>query len=132
MYKPIHAEIFVCLSLEKNLAPPPPKKKEKSDHKTVTLNPHRIFIFKPLSLQVIVDDLDQSITYKFPCSRWLATDEDDGQIYRDLLVGKGAVDINKGKVWSFLSSSFAIGRLRSPGSLNTNFIYLHLLCIRLK
>ena len=72
-----------------------------------------------------MDDLDQSITYKFPCSRWLATDEDDGQIYRDLLVGKGAVDINKGKVCSFLSLSFAIGRLRSPDSLKTNFMCNH-------
>ena len=52
--------------------------------------------FDCFSLQVIVDDLDNSITYKFPCSRWLATDEDDGQIYRDLLVGKRAVDVNTG------------------------------------
>ena len=52
-------------------------------------------------LQVIVDDLDNAITYKFPCGRWLATDEDDGQICRDLLVGKGAVDVNTGSLSIF-------------------------------
>ena len=28
-------------------------------------------------------------TYEFPCQRWLAKDEDDGQITRELYCGKG-------------------------------------------
>ncbi|KAL3842214.1 hypothetical protein ACJMK2_020253, partial [Sinanodonta woodiana] len=45
---------------------------------------------------VIVDDLDNSITYQFPCGRWLADDEDDGQIFRDLIVGVGPMDVDPG------------------------------------
>ncbi|XP_053384453.1 lipoxygenase homology domain-containing protein 1-like isoform X6 [Mercenaria mercenaria] len=47
--------------------------------------------------KVIVDDLDNSITYEFPCSRWLALDEDDGLIFRDLVAGVGASDAYTGK-----------------------------------
>ncbi|KAH3887386.1 hypothetical protein DPMN_011402, partial [Dreissena polymorpha] len=41
---------------------------------------------------VIIDDCDNSITYTFPCNRWLAKDEDDGQIFRDLVAGIGATE----------------------------------------
>lgn len=44
---------------------------------------------------MIVDDLDNSITYQFPCQRWLAVDEDDGQIFRDIVAGVGAADTGK-------------------------------------
>jgi len=37
--------------------------------------------------RVVVDDLDTSRVYEFPCHRWLAKDEDDGQITRELLCG---------------------------------------------
>ena len=37
--------------------------------------------------KVIVDDLETSRVYEFPCGRWLAKDEDDGQISRELLCG---------------------------------------------
>ena len=40
--------------------------------------------------KVIVDDIEQNRVYEFPCGRWLAKDEDDGQISRDLLAGLGA------------------------------------------
>ncbi|XP_078666046.1 lipoxygenase homology domain-containing protein 1-like isoform X1 [Branchiostoma floridae x Branchiostoma belcheri] len=36
--------------------------------------------------KVIVDDVQLSRVYEFPCNRWFATDEDDGQIQRDLLL----------------------------------------------
>lgn len=41
--------------------------------------------------KVIVDDLDQGAVYEFPCDKWFAVDEGDGQIARELLVGTGAV-----------------------------------------
>ncbi|XP_068166911.1 lipoxygenase homology domain-containing protein 1 [Antennarius striatus] len=37
--------------------------------------------------KVIVDDLGNKIVYDFPINRWFATDEDDGKIQRDVLVG---------------------------------------------
>jgi len=45
---------------------------------------------------VIVDDLDQQRVYEFPCNRWLAVDEDDGQISRDLYCGVGENDAAPG------------------------------------
>jgi len=42
--------------------------------------------------KVIVDDLETSRVYEFPCSRWLAKDEDDGQISRELLCGGGGTE----------------------------------------
>ena len=39
--------------------------------------------------KVIVDDIENNRVYEFPCGRWLAKDEDDGQISRDLLPGIG-------------------------------------------
>ena len=38
---------------------------------------------------MIVDDCDNNIVYEFPCERWLADDEDDGALFRDLLPGVG-------------------------------------------
>ena len=34
--------------------------------------------------QVTVEDIDKGHMYEFPCDRWLAKDEDDGAIERDL------------------------------------------------
>lgn len=42
---------------------------------------------RALLFQVIVDDLGNKTVYEFPISRWLAIDEDDGKIQRDVLVG---------------------------------------------
>jgi hypothetical protein len=39
--------------------------------------------------RILVEDLDEHRIYEFPCNRWLATDEDDGQISRFLLPKKG-------------------------------------------
>ena len=39
--------------------------------------------------KVIIDDVEMNATYEFPCQRWLAKDEDDGQITRELYCGKG-------------------------------------------
>lgn len=39
--------------------------------------------------KVIVDDVTSNRVYEFPCQRWLAKDEDDGQISRDLVCGRG-------------------------------------------
>jgi lipoxygenase homology domain-containing protein 1 len=35
-------------------------------------------------VKVIVKDLAKQVTYECGCDRWLAIDEDDGQIYRTL------------------------------------------------
>ncbi|KAH9519114.1 Lipoxygenase y domain-containing protein 1, partial [Bulinus truncatus] len=43
---------------------------------------------------VIIDELDEpNKVYSFPCQRWLATDEDDGKITRELLVNVGPREI---------------------------------------
>ncbi|KAL5006870.1 hypothetical protein ScPMuIL_015676 [Solemya velum] len=46
--------------------------------------------------KVIVDDLDDGVVYEFPCGRWFAKDEDDGQISRDLMVNVGPMDAAPG------------------------------------
>lgn len=43
-----------------------------------------------------MDDLDQQRVYEFPCGRWLAVDEDDGQISRDLYCGISETDAAPG------------------------------------
>ena len=45
---------------------------------------------------MIIDDIDNSITYSFPCNRWLAIDEDDGQTFRDLVAGVGPMEADLG------------------------------------
>ena len=40
--------------------------------------------------------MDQQRVYEFPCGRWLALDEDDGQISRDLYCGVGEGDAAPG------------------------------------
>ncbi|XP_030849367.1 lipoxygenase homology domain-containing protein 1 [Strongylocentrotus purpuratus] len=37
--------------------------------------------------KIIIDDLELNATYEFPCGRWLARDEDDGLITRELYFG---------------------------------------------
>lgn len=37
--------------------------------------------------QIIIEDLGNKRKYDFPLNRWLALDEDDGKIQRDILVG---------------------------------------------
>ena len=48
--------------------------------------------------KVIVDDMEAGRVYDFPCQRWLAKDEDDGSISRDLLCNLGPLDAPPGKV----------------------------------
>ena len=38
--------------------------------------------------RIIIDDLNEKRIYEFPCNKWLATDEDDGQISRYLFPKK--------------------------------------------
>ena len=52
--------------------------------------------------QVVVEDLETHQLYEFPCQRWLAKDEDDGRISRDLIVGVGADDAHGGKHWEIV------------------------------
>ena len=55
--------------------------------------------------KIIVDDSNQNRVYEFPCSRWLADNEDDGCISRDLVCGAGAADAPPGeRFWSCCSS----------------------------
>lgn len=48
-----------------------------------------LFCLPLLSLfpQVSLDDMGNKMVYDFPVNRWFATDEDDGKIQRDILVG---------------------------------------------
>ena len=47
--------------------------------------------------KVIVDDMENNRVYEFPCYRWFASNEDDGQLFRDLVCsGSGAVLEGKG------------------------------------
>ena len=39
--------------------------------------------------EVEVEDLTEDCLYQFPCNRWLAVNEDDGAISRDLTAGTG-------------------------------------------
>ena len=41
-------------------------------------------IFSIFSAQVLVEDAEDGATYEFACDRWLADDEDDNQIVREL------------------------------------------------
>ena len=41
-----------------------------------------------LVLQVLVEDAEDGATYEFHCDRWLADDEDDNQIVRELECSK--------------------------------------------
>ena len=41
--------------------------------------------------KVEVEDLGDNHVYEFPCQRWLAVDEDDGALSRDLAVDVGPV-----------------------------------------
>ena len=41
-----------------------------------------------LIFQVLIEDAEDGATYEFPCDRWLADDEDDNQIVRELECSK--------------------------------------------
>ena len=49
-------------------------------------------------LQVIIDDIEMGVVFEFPCSRWFAKDEDDGQISRELILNIGATDATAGNL----------------------------------
>ncbi len=44
--------------------------------------------------------------FEFPCNRWLAKDEDDGQTQRDLLCGVGPNDAPPGQCCACLKVGF--------------------------
>ena len=47
-----------------------------------------IYILVPSSpSQIVIEDIGNKRKYDFPLNRWLALDEDDGKIQRDILVG---------------------------------------------
>lgn len=52
--------------------------------------------------------MDENRIYEFPCEKWLATDEDDGQISRFIFAKKGTagdVSASPGKSRSLLSTN---------------------------
>ncbi len=49
-----------------------------------------------LDSQVTVEDMETRKVYEFPCGRWLAKNEDDGQTQRDLMCGVGPQDAPPG------------------------------------
>ena len=59
--------------------------------------------------QVIVDDLDMGTVFEFPCERWFALDEDDGQISRELILNVGPRDSSPG-TWPRLRELYFIMR----------------------
>ncbi|WAR01120.1 LOXH1-like protein, partial [Mya arenaria] len=71
---------------------------------------------------VIIDDCDNSITYTFPCQRWLSKDEDDGQIFRDLVAGVGATDSYTGYPYIITVST---GDYPNAGTDANVFVLLH-------
>ncbi len=38
--------------------------------------------------RILIEDLNENRIYEFPCNKWLAVDEDDGQISRFLFPKK--------------------------------------------
>merc|ERR1712110_777937 len=52
--------------------------------------------------QVLVDDLEMSAVYEFPCGRWLAQDEDDGQVWRELILNVGPRDMAREEGFPFI------------------------------
>ncbi|KAJ8050342.1 Lipoxygenase-likey domain-containing protein 1 [Holothuria leucospilota] len=54
--------------------------------------------------KVIIDDVEMNATYELPCNRWLAKDEDDGLITRELYCGKNAGSEDSSSHWANGSS----------------------------
>ena len=50
--------------------------------------------------RILIEDLNENRLYEFPCNKWLATDEDDGQISRFLFQEKHIQQIMKIKTQS--------------------------------
>lgn len=47
----------------------------------------QLILFLSSPPQIIIEDIGNKRKYDFPLNRWLALDEDDGKIQRDILVG---------------------------------------------
>ena len=61
-----------------------------------------------LASQVVITDLKhRQWKYYFPCGQWLATDEGDGQILRDLLGSLDPMGVRKGQQTLLCSYLFA-------------------------
>ncbi|KAM3939741.1 lipoxygenase homology domain-containing protein 1 [Leptodactylus fuscus] len=69
--------------------------------------------------KVIIEDIGNKAIYEFPCSRWLAIDEDDGKIQRDLLVGGSEAT---GIVYNV---SIMTGDIRGAGTNSKVHVNLH-------
>ncbi|KAG8456825.1 hypothetical protein GDO86_002563 [Hymenochirus boettgeri] len=76
-------------------------------------------IFGRTETQIIIEDIGNKAVYEFPCSRWLAIDEDDGKIQRDLLVGGSEAT---GIVYNV---SIMTGDVRGAGTDSKIHIILH-------
>ncbi|KAK2194040.1 hypothetical protein NP493_3g07026 [Ridgeia piscesae] len=72
--------------------------------------------------KIIVDDTSQNRVYEFPCQRWLAENEDDGNISRDLLCGAGAADAPPGVPYIIHVTT---GDVEQAGTSARVFITLH-------
>ena len=46
--------------------------------------------------KVLVEDLQEKKVYEFPCNKWLATDQEDGKLSRDLACSKDQPSPTKG------------------------------------
>ncbi|XP_043937953.1 lipoxygenase homology domain-containing protein 1 isoform X2 [Protopterus annectens] len=69
--------------------------------------------------KVIIDDIGNKAVYEFPVNRWLAVDEDDGKIQRDILVGGSEPT---GIVYNV---SVVTGDVRGAGTNSKVHIILH-------
>ncbi|XP_041435163.1 lipoxygenase homology domain-containing protein 1-like [Xenopus laevis] len=69
--------------------------------------------------KIIIEDIGNKAVYQFLCSRWLAIDEDDGKIQRDLLVGGNEAT---GIVYTV---SIMTGDIRGAGTDSKVHVILH-------
>ncbi|XP_076450682.1 LOW QUALITY PROTEIN: lipoxygenase homology domain-containing protein 1-like [Babylonia areolata] len=72
--------------------------------------------------KVIVDDVDMGTVFEFPCSRWFAMDEDDGQISRELVLNVGPMDASPGIPYIITVST---GDEQNAGTDARVFMILH-------
>ena len=56
-------------------------------------------------IQVVIEDTEDKTKYEFMCDKWLADDEDDNLIVRDLECTKGKTTIKSHNRFKFISTS---------------------------
>ncbi|CAD5121003.1 DgyrCDS9547 [Dimorphilus gyrociliatus] len=72
--------------------------------------------------KIIVDDIKHDRVYDFPCNKWLARDEDDGLISRDLIHNVGAVGNLPGISYHL---KVITGNVESAGTSARVYIIMH-------